>query len=289
MIVSNKQFAIEKLICCAIVLFFIVLLSPYHVMHAFVVLGHAHFALTYLYQYKAGKIKPIYVLPFIISAAFFLFLTYAYPALFVLFVATFFLFHNFFDEFKLNGLKPSVEYFAVIMIAMAFLTGWSIDFYYDMGATRPVIYGGLVVALLLFIIKAVVSSIHLPIKSAYFWFLFLIIILFATLEFSGNRLDARETIGGTILLHYFSCYMRLGFRFREAGGEVFNPYLIRVFMVNAIFIAGYIIIVIVLDKNNVLYPMIYRPQAFYAWTLLHLITTFRFAEYKSALNFSKIS
>ena len=257
-------------------------------MHAFVVLGHAHFALSYWYQYKAGKVKKRYILPFILAAIFFLYLALNVSIWFSLFVVTFFIFHNCFDEFKLNGGKPTPEYTGVIFVLVSYFVGWSADFFLQTEWTRVCILIGVILAACIYTLKAIKGRFEWPIRSVYMWFLLAVLGVFTFLEFHGPRPDAREVVGAIILFHYFSWYIRLAFRFKEDGRDVFMTYLKRVFIANAVFISGYIAIVVVWNTEGLLYQVTYRPFGFYAWTLLHLITTFRLADYKSAFSFSKI-
>lgn len=287
---ENRLFVIEKAISCFVALLIVIAFSPVHVLDVVVVLGHAHFALTYFYQYKAGKVKGRYLFLYLIGLAVFFYISFSYFIAFTVFVATFFLFHNFFDEFKLRQEKPSVEYLAIILLLVAILSGWTAD-YFSRGSniTNLLIVGAVGVSTLLLLVKGIIGQLHLDLKSPYMIFLIGMALLFLTLEYTGNRPDARESFGFVILLHYFAWYIRLGVRFFKQDKENFKTYLKRIVIVNAIFMVGYYIIVVEMERQGASYQYTYRPLAFYVWTLMHLITTFRISDYKSAFNFSKIS
>ena len=66
------------------------LLSPMWVVLAFIVLGQGHFVLSYLYQYRAGKLTRQYALRYLIGVALialFLFLTHGSLAMLILLIA----------------------------------------------------------------------------------------------------------------------------------------------------------------------------------------------------------
>ena len=282
---ENQLFVFEKMVSCAVALGFVFLLSPQHVLDAVVVLGHAHFALSYFYQYKAGKAKPVYLLPYAVVLGLSFYLRYEYEAFFLIFVATFFLFHNFFDEFKLRSEKPSVEYLALILILVSTLSGWTTDFFTGSDITQMLIYISCGAGGVLLIAKAIISRVEINWRCSYLHFLLLMTGVFLLMEFTGHRPDARESFGAVILIHYMAWYIRLGVRFHKDSTVIFNTYIKRVLIANCIFMAGYYVVVIAMERQGILYEGIYHPFGFYAWTLMHLLTTFRLSDYKSAFNF----
>jgi hypothetical protein len=287
---EDKSFVFERVVSCLMVLGVVLFLSPQHVLDAVVVLGHAHFALSYFYQSKAGKIRLIYLLPYAVVLGISFYLRYEYEAFFLIFVATFFLFHNFFDEFKLRSEKPSAEYLVLIFILVATLSGWTADFFIGSHVTKILIYISFAVGGILLGAKAVLGRVEINWRCSYLHFLLLMMGIFLTMEFTGHRPDARESFGAVILIHYMAWYIRLGMRFKQQGVAVFNTYIKRVLIANFIFMAGYYVVVIAMERQGILYEVIYAPFGFYVWTLMHLLTTFRLSDYKSAFNLSsKIS
>lgn len=286
---NGSLFVYEKLISAVTVLALIAILSPDNVVNAFVVLGHAHFALSYLYQYKAGKMKVIYLIPYVLLVIAFFGFRYFDPIIFMLFVATFFLFHNFFDEFKLRSEKPTVEFSALIILLTGLIVGWIVDFFMATDNALAIFGGAGAVSCFLLIAKFFKSkTVSIPWNNAYFWYLSLLLIIFLGMELTGHRPDARESFGFIVLMHYMTWYIRLGTRFWVEKGGKFNVYLRDTAIANAVFIAGYYIVVVELERQGILYEGIYRPLGFYVWTLMHLVTTLRLSDYQNAFRFSTV-
>lgn len=287
---EDRFFVFEKMFSCAVALLFILFLSPRHVLDAVIVFGHAHFALTYFYQYRAGKIKAVYLVGYMAALATFFYLAYSFSVIFTVFVAAFFLFHNFFDEFKLRHQQPRIEYLFIILPLVGMLSGWIYDYFSGGNVTIFVLMVVASVSFLLFLVKSVLTySLTFPLFCPYMFFLLLLLGVFLIMEFTGNRPNAMEGFGFVILIHYLSWYVRLGWRYKNEGSKALNRYIGHVLLANVFFMAGYYIVVVVMESEGLLYVSFYHPFAFYVWTLLHLITTFRFLDYKSAFSFSKVS
>lgn len=286
---ENKYFLIEKIISCSIVLSLIFLLPPNYVWDCVIVIGLAHFALSYLYQYKAGKIKKRYLAPYSIMLLIVFYMAFNYTVFFTVLVTAFFLLHYFFDEFKLRQEKPSIEYFSIILILVVMLSGWSFDFLTGGNVTPLLTYLSIAISCFCLALKAFIGRIEVLWNCSYLWFLLCLLGVFLTMEFTGHRPHVNEGVGFIILLHCITWYIRLGMRFKKDCAIIFRSYLRRVLLTNFIFILGYYIVVIEGERQGFFYDGVYHPIGFYIWSFMHLITTFRLSDYRSAFNFSKVS
>src|SRR3990172_7728884 len=95
---ENKDFILEKIFSCSVALALLFALSPEQVRDAYIVLGQAHFTLTYLYQIKAGRATPRSLSLFFPCIAALLAAAYMYPSAFTLFAASSLVYHTYAAE-----------------------------------------------------------------------------------------------------------------------------------------------------------------------------------------------
>ena len=87
------------------------------VVTAYIVLGQAHFGLTYLYQARAGKLKlsPLLCTSYLAILLGLFWLVFHYKVAMMLIISSLFVVHYYLDEFRLNEEQPSVPRFVLIL------------------------------------------------------------------------------------------------------------------------------------------------------------------------------
>lgn len=285
---SSTLFIKEKAISSIIALMAIFVLTPREVIDLVIIFGHAHFALTYLYQYKAGKIKTAYILPYLLTLGISFYIAFEYKDYFIVFVAIAFLFHNFFDEFKLQNKSPTREHYALIFMIISLLAGWIIKDFLGYNITRPLIYTIFILAVATFFLHK--TNKNLTYKCPYLGYLTLLTGTFLVMEFTNNQPNTSDSFGFIILTHYLAWYIRLGVQFKKTETETKNykTYIQQVVLINTIFIAGYFILKHPAIDLKIIHHTFYEPIGFYVWTMMHLITTLRLTNKKRVVALSSL-
>lgn len=253
----------------------VVLLDPYQVTIAFIVLGQGHFLLTYLYQWKAGKVGitylSLYALALCALWAGFAFipdpLSWSY-----LIAGTIFSIHFFVDEMHINKMALSLEQKLVGFAFVLMYSGLLFDALYAFEAPLLLSALAFVACLPLAIEKIRARSI-----SGAEMFFFGSILVLAALLYSQISIHITLALGFIILFHYVRWYLFYFFRFiEEEGRSRFRRYLIDVGVTNALVIAlfvGYFYL-----PQLAFLRFLFRPEYFFAWTILHVVFSIRISK-----------
>lgn len=278
---QNQTFLIEKLVTVSLALSIVVLLNPMDVIYCYAVLGHAHFAMAHLYQGKAGKITLPKIGLYIVALVLFFSIAWRMQESFIFFVALFFLFHNFLDEFKLLGTKPDPVSFFMICLISVMLGFWLVEnlWFFKVGAH---VYYGMAALYIAFLASVYIKE-RERFKVAYFLYLNLIMLVLLALEFSGGRPFAAKVVGFMIISHYITWYIVMGLKFYERDKAGFNLYMKEVMALNAVIITVFIYVRYHVPGVDLVEKYLFHYVGFYVWTLMHLITTLRPADYKQGL------
>lgn len=263
------------------ILTLVLLLTPYQAVFLFVVLGQGHINLTYLDHARKGRLTKTGVVLFFVA------LLAAFAALslntllFILFVSVFFLLHNFFDDMRL--LKDPNRPYALAATAplLTFLVLASSDSLLGTalldGAALPLFAAHILVSI------AVTITGHLR-PSAYLLYVvgtgFLLMGTYQIFpEIGSERLFAF-----IILSHYINWYWHLYKKFGPDALKERRVYVRDCVVANAFIIAAFAGFILVYGSAgaatvNPVYTLFYTPSFFYVWTLMHLLVTFRRADY----------
>lgn len=252
----------------ALLVYFITL--PY-LVPAFVILGQAHFLMTYRYQYRSKKYSPSAVLIYLLALFALFFIAFNQPFYFTIFVSVFFLFHNFYDEMKLNKEENSwLKTFSVIPAILSLV----LYGFYSVSIKSSLVT---VFALLIFSSLPLLLILRNRNESRYLLFsainCFLINLLLAL-----DLVTIKYIWPWVIISHYQLWYIKMGKRFYTENPEFFKNYLAEILLLNlAMFLLwsysrqGFV--------PGVIYDYFFAPTAFYVWTLMHLAVTFRPLDY----------
>jgi hypothetical protein len=233
---------------------------------AFVMLGQGHFLMTYLYQWKAGKIGTRYMIAYAVALTVLAVLAaYFLPLPFLLLITgSVFALHFFYDEARLhardNGISLGLVWYPAFLF---FLVLVKILYTVDL---LPAI----VIGTLLFVLQSARSQ-TVPAShasTAMYMHIFSAILLF--LLIFPIAIPATAVLGAIILYHYMSWYVHYFFRLRD-GGRPLRPYIKNGILVNALVISSFAAFLVLAPgyaKNA--FSFFFAEQYFYMWTLLHI-------------------
>ncbi len=233
-----------------------------------VVLGQAHFALAYLYQWKAGKIGKRYMLSYAFVGGTLLagYYSVPQPELWITVLAgTIFALHFFIDEIYIGKLSWSRELY-VLCTSFVMLYGMVlIEALYkvQIHETIIVLIAAGVIPLLLHSIKN--RSIQFFEAMALVGVTYMLFILVLPRVISITAI-----LGFIIIAHYVRWYLFFLARFSApANKDIFNAYVRNVVLIQLGIVVAYVLY-ISLDSLNVL-SIFFNPINFYLWTILHIV------------------
>ncbi len=279
---TNRDFVLEKLFSCGVALAIVFMLAPTDVLNTYIVLGQAHFTITYLYQVKAGKFTLRNTLLFYLLAAALFYLAALSPAGITLFAASALIYHVYFSELGILKRKVTPAYLilmaAVMMINGIWLVnalwGTSIDAdmfcYFLLGA-------GFLAGLWHITRKAVVEV------EAFFILLLIILLGYIGLQLSGNVPSPYKTYGFIVIAHYMTSYVTVVRRLRANAPQKVPVFITESVLMNLIMLAGYILVQVYPAQIGWVYTVWYMPVSFYVWTLMHFASTARLVPFAGRL------
>lgn len=269
---TNRDFITEKIFSCAVALGIVLTLLPQDVSSAYIILGHAHFVLTYIYQVKSGRVRAHQMFLFAALATALFSWAQVSPNGVTLFAASALIYHTYFSDMGILKRKMSWPYFLAMSAIMAINGIWLVnvlwDKYYD---ATPVCYlvigvascGALMAALR----KKAVEV------DAFFVFLLLVLLGYMGLAFSGYTPSPYKTYGFIVITHYMTSYVAT-IRQLHARNKVQNiKFLMLALVLNIAMFAGFVVVTHNLAQMEWLYMAWYMPVSFYVWTLLHFAST----------------
>lgn len=254
-----------------IVLFYIMFASDSEIIGMFVVLGQAHFFLTYLYQARAGKIGWTYLVLYVIAVSA-LFGAAAYSGdarawTFVL-AGSIFAVHFFADEMMMHSMpltrsrKMLGASFVILYGGLLVREAYEIEM-------SPIVYlvaGVGVVPLVLERLRE--RSIQIPDM----FMLSGIVVLFCIFLVPWS-VSLASALGFIILFHYARWYLFMFFRFyTEAGKPRLYGYVRDIVLMNALAMAAYATYRL---GGIEFLRYLFNPTYFYIWTVLHVLFSIR--------------
>jgi|GEM_PF-4072003 len=272
----------EKFFSYGVSLALILLLSAQGVADAYLILGHAHFMMTVLYQYKRGRIDlrklAFYLVSFIVIYS----IAHRFPSHFTIFVSAFLLVHVFTGEARHLKLKFTLPYLLLTLGMMLLLCTWLMRELFG-----PVINPHhLLPSLALILMAAIILSLReqaTPKPEKLFVTLALVYCFFLGLEFLRIRPKSYESFGFIVIAHYLSTYFNVFLSFKQKNPQHARIFFLESLGVNLLFLLGYVLVFFAIGTNNLLYDYFYHPISFYVWTLMHFLTTMDFAYYSESI------
>lgn len=271
---TNKDFILEKLFSCSVALAIVFLLAPTDVLDTYIVLGQAHFTITYLYQVKAGKFTLRNIVLFYLLAASLFYLAALSPAGITLFAASALIYHVYFSELGILNRKVTPAYL-VLMAAVMIINGiWLVNALWgtsiDADMFCYLLLGAGFLAGLWYIAH------HEVIEVEAFFILLLIILLgYIGLQLTGNVPSPYKTYGFIVIAHYMTSYVTVARRLRAEEPQKVPVFITESVLMNLIMLAGYILVQVYPAQIGWFYTLWYMPVSFYVWTLMHFASTAR--------------
>jgi len=243
--------------------------SPQNFVTLYIVFGQGHFLITYLYQYRAGKINAKYLLMYIPILLLCFFALIKLPFEWLVFITgTIFAVHAVFDEARLTY-RDAVPNLLAISVPIILFSATLFESLFEFDAITPALFlvGTVLVGTAVSqrgeaIYKAFASlpSVYVNVIS-----LLLIIVYASRIEVSAEVL-----LGSIVLYHYGSWYVH--YYFRTANDPIWNGrYLADIFLINAVVLLGFLTFILFEPANPLKFFFI--PTYFYSWTILHILFT----------------
>lgn len=271
---TNRDFILEKLFSCGVALALVCLLAPTDVLNTYIVLGQAHFTITYLYQAKAGKFTLRNILLFYALLAVLFYLSFLSPAGITLFAASTLIYHVYYSELGILKRRVSPVYLVLMVAIMAINGIWLINALWGMSIDAD----GL--CYLLLGVGGLAGGWH-AIRSraveveAFFVFLTLVLLGYIALQLSGNVPSPYKTYGFIVISHYLTSYVAAARKIRARTPGKLPVFITESVFMNLFMLAGYILVQVSPEQLGWVYTVWYMPVSFYVWTLMHFASTAR--------------
>lgn len=279
---QNKNYFSEKFFSYGVAGLFILLLVPYNVGIAYLILGHAHFMMTSLYQYKAGRITPFKFIVYLVAFCFVFTVAHAFPNAFTLFAAGFLIVHICSGEIRHLKKKYSMPYALVTFALMTLLCSWLAVELWGVGIS---VFNLTIILNLIVFVAAYSLFKKVPFRQIdpFFYTLLCVYMFFLMLEYLGFRPDSYESFGFLVIAHYFTTYFNVTKSFHSKSSQKAKVFILESVGMNLLFLSGFILVVYYIGTNNLFYDAVYHPISFYVWTVMHFLTTWDNNEYKYIL------
>lgn len=275
MTVDTRDFVLSVGLTAALILF----VPEVYLVPLFIVLGQGHFALSYLYQYRAGKVGTRYLVSYIglsiLLLAFILTATAQQAHTWTLLLASVvFGLHFFFDELfmhddtytveqKLFGAGFGIQY---VLVASTSVFGlW--ESIWSTALPFLIVSWALVIPL-------VITSVRNRRYGVGEIFLLALLAFFSVALFIPIHLSILQILAFTILFHYVRWYLFYAEKLRKAQSpERMRRYIIDSLIVNAVIIVAYM-----LYRFGFADPLVivFSETFFYFWTILHVVFSLSF-------------
>lgn len=268
---SAQGFLLSLIAPLAVILF----MSPAQALMLVIVMGQAHFLITYWYQYKAHKLTWKYLAAWALAALalFFGFRNMASADAILLVTGTIFFWHFYLDELRLSGAAPTrVRALLGVAVTLSFGAVLAAGLLF-VDALSAAFFSALIIALagaLLALTEADVPELKLLVFGAVVPCMLLGQALgwwFVPIEYS---------LGLIVLAHYVRWYVHFGLRF--LGTPVLVRYVYEAVFIQAVVAGLYIAFVRAGDPWGLL-SLLFLQTNFFLFTLLHIFFSYRSSDY----------
>jgi len=292
---ENKDYILEKIFSCSVALAILYAFSPEKVRDSYIILGQAHFTLTYLYQIKTGKATPRTLSLFTICMTTLYTAAMVYQAAFTLFAATTLIFHTNVAEVKLQKRRMNIGYLflmtSIMLINSAELANALWGHHIDAGIICYFIMAIGIPAGILYLVKA-----QKPLSiDASVIFMIAMLLVYIWLELSGHFPSPYKSFGFIVIAHYMTFYVVTARKFYREDRKKLLPFLTQSAILNFCMVTGYFALLYKWIETGAVHSFVYQlwylPVAFYAWTVMHFVSTLNAGDYTGALGLrvSKLS
>ncbi len=282
---ENSDFILEKIFSCGIALALACKLTAIQMSAVFIIMGQAHFTLTYIYQIKAGLATPRNVVLFVLCMTALYTTSFYYPPFFTLFAASSLVIHTYVAEVKLQRRRMNIGYLALMAGVMVVNSTVSINQLF--GLHLPVDTVCYVILLIGFsagfgyFIRA-----KRPISiQAYTIFAIGLLLTYIALALTDRFPYPYTSLGFIGVSHYLTFYAVTARKLYRNNRKRLLVFIGEAAVLNLLIAAGYFSLVWGWWRNDDLYTLWYLPTAFYAWTVMHFISTFKASDYAGSLSF----
>lgn len=268
---SSGLIAAERLFAVLSVLALLAIVKEQTAFYAIVALGHAHFALTYLYKWRKRRYSPKSAALYVAGLAFCFFCAYRWPGHFPVLAGTAFVFHSAFDDVFLTG-RPLRRDHVLSAFIMALL-------FFDL-LCEQYLFTDFIGDRWLFVFPALALASFFSGRResrndpAQMWFMLLVSAVAAAK--AVLTIPAVSYYGFLILVHYINWYVKIGWRKRRSEG--FARFCLEIVAANILFVCGLWFYLAHRDYS-LLYHLIYGERAFFVWTMMHIVSTVRVQDF----------
>lgn len=270
---------IAFLVSATIPLLATLFLSEGILLYAIVVFGQAHFLITYIYIHRARKIGEAFLLKFFVLAAILTpicYLALREPMVLKLLILTtslMFIVHYLNDELRIGGTTPFPHRWAALLSATAAFAGlFAAKTFVLPAVISGTLIGIAMVSLAFFLFHAL--------RTKSLWQGTVLFLLGNITVLSAGTLFLPEVtemrfLGFIVLFHYLRWYFHY---FQHFTGEVRDIYWDFVIWCHA-FVTICFALFIIAPATGIAY-LFFAPPFFFGWTIMHIILTFRLADYR---------
>jgi hypothetical protein len=238
--------------------------KPSLALAAFIVLGQGHFLLTYLYQYRGGKMTRFYLsayllcLPLAYVVAVYLPITYLLTLTAIVFAV-----HYFYDESRIMlGNNYHLSLLLIVPPILLFISYLLYEqLHIDSFIITLIISGAILLRVWYRFGSTALAQPYVLVTNA-------LAVLLYILYIRGAEVPSELILGAIIIHHYTTWYIFQYKKLRKNTDRV-SQYLTDVLVVNVALIVGYILYRSNPNFNALEY--LYGVNFFYTWTLLHII------------------
>lgn len=257
-----------------------------NIFYGVLILGQAHFAIAYLYSYKAGKMNGEYALKFVGALLFFGAISYFvytnnnYLTLYIFWIFMMFVQHYAIDELKMSGIHGLHSRAQIsLVVTLSFAAFMCVKLF---GFPLTTIFYFLIpqYALLALFVYKNYERLALYFRRDYVVYIFFMLnILLPYFLACLDWTEANMVSGFIILLHYTRWYIFYYLKFVQAKDTVsLNYYLRAVLSVNALVILLFMIHSLNYEDSQLIYY--FSQSFFFGWTGVHIYLSFRKGDLK---------
>lgn len=270
-----------RLVILAAVIMTATLLPANAVVLSYVVLGHAHFFLTYMDQ----NARNAYTASSMMRYGALLGFAFAICSLnaqgFVFFTGVFFLLHNFFDDMKLLASSRRADALAITAPIVVFTACFSCDALFK---TDIAVWGAFIAAAM-YVITFAYCFARDSLRDPYVGYLAILTPVLFAVTLSLETARPEKLFGIIILSHYANWYYYIYRRNAAIAPQKQGIFLKQTVLCNLAIAGAFFGLLAYGNINGVpllkipAFKAFFEPDSFYVWTIMHLIVTVRPQDY----------
>lgn len=276
----NRAFAIEKGLSILVVLALVLFLTHAQTFIVMVIAALGHFFLADIYRMKKKTPARWQFAAYFAILAVLFYLAYRFTGVFLISVTSLFMFHCFWDEYKLLGVKPDAFSTLLIVMMVSVLALWMTGDTYrldiDFILSFWIIASGVIV-LAFGVFAALRGTLVVHTNIILFGLAYL---AFITAYFADALPYAMTVARWVIIFHGSSWYIFLGRRYYREDMKKFRIYIRDVVGIIGLLTIGFVLYLRWPGELSFLNLLFYSAPAYFTWAMLHLITTLRPGDYR---------